>query len=336
MRSTLFYSLIVASAVLFMGFGKGASETETMTVAFYNVENLFDTTDDPAISDEEFLPDSRRQWNTNKYETKIEHLAKVLSNIGSNGPDVLGLAEIENIDVVEALSDKMKTSGYRIIHKNSPDERGIDVALLYKPANFKTSVHEFLTVEIPNDRPTRDILHVQFTTQDDQTLHVYVNHWPSRWGGKDTSEPKRVIAATVLRKSIDRALSADPDAQILIMGDFNDEPGDKSISQVLGANGNPTNTPLYNPFYALWDLEAGSYCYHGHWNMLDQIMISQGLRDGKSWDYVPNSQYIFDRPWLRQTDNNYAGWPLRTFGGPNYLAGYSDHLPVFIQLNYKK
>lgn len=308
---------------------------QTITVGFYNLENLFDTINDPNTNDEWFLPTSDIQWNSDKYTTKLHNLAEVISEMADGSePDLLGVCEVENKAVVEDLIDEaaIRKIGYSIAHVESKDERGIDVALLYKPSVFSVTNVEAITVDLSafNDK-TRDILRVDGTLSG-TPVSVYVNHWPSRSEGMKESEPKRIRAATTLYEN-----ATQNSRPAIIIGDFNDEPYNRSIQNRLFAD-DRTDLDAF-PFYnCMFPLEMkhdtmGTYCYRGDWNMLDQVILSDTLLSHPDLKYVKESASIYNPGKIRQhTDNEYDGYPNRTFGGRKYLGGYSDHFPVYIKL----
>jgi len=220
------------------------------TVVSYNVENLFDTIDDPKIPDEEFLPESEKKWDNERYQKKLSDLVRVISEVNPKElPEMVGLVEIENHAVLDDLirTGEFKDQGYAIIHEESPDYRGIDVALIYRKDAFTEIMHETLPVVFPDDPQfkTRDILYVTGKIRN-RTIHVFVNHWPSRIGGDEKTEPKRVLAASVLKAKVDQILAADPKARIVIMGDMNDEPVNKSLNETLGAQSPGSGAKLVN------------------------------------------------------------------------------------------
>ncbi len=314
--------------------------TSGIGVGFYNVENLFDTKDDPTIDDANYLPNSYLKWNEEKYQKKLENLAFVISQMVDNElPQFLGLCEIENQQVVQDLiaQPKMKAGNYGIVHFDSDDERGIDVAFLYNKSIFTVKKAKAYKISLPENDKTRDILMVKGKLGNGETLYFFVNHWPSRGEGVAKSEPKRIEAAKTLKKLKDEILTEDPNAKIIVMGDFNDEPANKSITEYLCAEGNSKQVDgleLFNPMAALQDQDLGSYRFRDYWDMLDQIMVSKALLniDNEKVYYQENSAAIKDEDWMRQHGNKYEGFPLRTFGGQNYLGGYSDHFPVYIKL----
>lgn len=314
----------------------------TFTVVFYNVENLFDTIDDPNTIDEQFLPQSNKKWNTGRYEKKINDLSRVISSININElPEIVGLCEIENKKVVEDLSSGrfLKKGNYGIVHEDSPDARGIDVALLYRKDEFKYINHNIYRIhfDFEPETTTRDILYVKGIINSGESLHIFVNHWSSRREGQAESEPKRMYIAKVLRSKVDSVLSKDKKAKIIIMGDFNDEPTNKSIHEVLNAGNNihPKNIlELYNLMFDKSINGQGTYNFRGNWNMLDNLIISQALLNAKKgYKVSPDGGMIFKKRWMMY-DNVKTGQftPSKTYGGPNYYGGISDHFPVYMIL----
>lgn len=316
-----------------------SQKVQRVSVGFYNVENLFDYHDDPTIYDEEYLPNGKRKWTKERYNEKLVNLAEVISEM-SNGqaPTYLGMCEVENRNVVQDLisTEGLKSLNYGIAHEESPDERGIDVAFIYQKDAFKVDHIETVQPDLSSyDDKTRDILYVSGKTNDGETLHFLINHWPSRGEGSKESEPKRVIAANTLKAMVVDIQNSYENAKIIVMGDFNDEPSNKSISETLGVsctNSTVNSAPLFNPFCALEDANMGSYRYRKHWDMLDQIMVSKPLVEAnQGLTYQKKSASIKAEHWMIQT-GKYEGFPLRSFGGLKYLGGYSDHFPVFINL----
>jgi predicted extracellular nuclease len=338
-KTVLLFGVIVVISLIY----SSCKEVNYLGVGFYNVENLFDTIDDPETFDGEYLPDSAKGWNSDKYTTKLNNLAKVISTFdGEYAPDFLGLCEVENKAVVEDLiaTAAMKPLGYEIVHHESSDRRGIDVAAIYNPKKLELIESGIQWVDLSEyDQITRDILWVKMKSKvGNELFYFFVNHWPSRRGGLAESEPKRIIAANTLRQLKDSFLKQDPSSNIVIVGDFNDEPSNTSVLTTLNTSGNAksiSNEQLFNAMTKLDDKKKGSYCYRGNWNMLDQIMVNNQLLDGKSWECVVNSGTIRDDKWLKQASGDYKNYPLRTFGGRTYLAGYSDHLPVYVILKRK-
>ena len=314
---------------------------------FYNVENLFDTLDTPNTNDQDFLPDGDYVWNTERYYEKLHHIARVVTDVGDETyPALIGLCEVENLDVLKGLTlaTSLKDAGYEIVHKQSPDYRGIDVALLYRPDLFNLIEYKTWQVWFPfdNNYSTREVLYVQGELPGNNKLHVFVNHWPSRSGGEIETRPKRIFVAELVRSKVDSLLAIDPEARIVITGDFNDEPTDLSIVSGLNAFSSfdkPENDRLYNPSHYLQkNINKGSYKYKGSWNMLDQFIISGSLLDTSGNIYSSQHDvHLFEADYLLERDKTYLGdKPYRTYLGSYYNGGYSDHLPVYIDIRYKE
>lgn len=303
-------------------------------LAFYNLENLFDTIDGTNL-DEEYLPQGKMEWNTQKYQNKLKNMARVIDSIQ---PDFLGVCEIENYLV---LSDLVKTSSHlskynaKIVHAESPDKRGIDVALIYLPGTgvFKNATTELvsldmLPVEVSDpSKPTRSIMIAHFNTKG-INHSILVNHWPSRSGGEIQSRVLRASAANSMR---DYLMKRRDIKYWNAVGDFNDNPTDSSIVQVLKAGDNPAWAVNLALIKRVAEPNLGTLRYKGMWDLFDQIMVSPAFYNVGPGNSIP-SQQIYLRDWLLQKDGNFAGYPLRTFGGKTYLNGYSDHLPVYVDL----
>ena len=308
-------------------------EGKAIRVVFYNVENLFDTIADAGIQDEEFLPKSDKQWNTVRYRTKIANLAKTLRAVGGwQAPEIIGLAEIENrtvlIDLIQ--HNVLATTNYGIVHYDSDDPRGIDVGLCYNQDLLEAVYAEPVKMRAENVR-TRDILYVKFLVNQQDTLHVFVNHWPSRRGGQEASQHKRLFAAERLKNKTDSILQQDRNANILAMGDFNDTPRDTSLRFLT----NTTNLPLLNLMTALPET-SGSHKYRGVWDYLDQILVSQSLMDNEILQLSYPQGYVFKQPFLLEDDEKYGDfYPMRSWKGNFFISGFSDHLPVFVDVIYK-
>lgn len=309
------------------------------TIVSYNAENLFDTIDDPNKFDEEFTPEATKNWNTERYNKKLSDLARVISVIDSvKLPVLVGLVEIENDVVLNDLiaQPKLKNAGYKIVWEDGPDFRSIDCALLYNPSVFVFEAYESIPVLSENepDFTTRDILYVKGAING-EIFHVFVNHWPSRRGGAEISEPKRVLAANVLRKKVEEIQSADPMANIIIMGDMNDEPGDISLSDVLMANSNASavsDQQLVNLMYDEYENQEGSYSYQGDWDMIDNMIVSGALiNKTKGLKTTLTDGKIFHQPFMEFVSNNGDMSPNRTYGR-QYYGGTSDHFPIYMVL----
>ncbi len=306
---------------------------------FYNVENLFEPGNDPGVADDAFTPEGMYQWNYGKYYKKTLNIAKTLIAVGGwEPPDFIGLAEIENWQVLYDLATKTPLSryGYRIVHENSPDMRGIDNGVLYRPESLNELSHSAIPYnpEADNEHRSRDILYIRFLYGEHDTLHVFVNHWPSRVGGKDQSSMRRNRAASRLKAVTDSLLETNKRAKIVILGDFNDEPDDESLAKILGVASDIEKLPspgLYNLMYPYKGTGRGTL-YHsdvaGGWNIFDQAIVAAVLLKGTGLKVYSGRAYIFEGPWLLDVN----GRPRRSFKGPVFTGGYSDHLPVYFDL----
>ena len=305
---------------------------------FYNVENYFDTKDDPDKNDDDFLPEGKKHWTYSKMEEKRNSIAKVITAVGEGAPvAIVGMCEVENDYVLASLVkySPLKNCGYKFIHYDSADKRGIDTALLYDPNQFSPISSRPLRKDFNDGKLTRDVLYVSGKTSFGDTLHVFVCHTPSRIGGKNKSEHYRMAVMSMVRQHTDSIMSINLNANIIIMGDFNDSPIDKSICVALGAQQLETpyrNENLYNMFYQFMKNPFfGTHKYQSQWSILDQIIVSGNLLN--SGRLKPESAYIFKATFLLEADKkNLNVRPKRTYNGLKYNAGYSDHLPVIIKL----
>ncbi len=310
-------------------------------VGFYNIENLFDTLDSPDTDDAEFLPDGGKLWNTYRYNRKIDKMAGVIAAMGKdvqpNGLAILGLCEVENRAVVEDIvaAEPLKARGYKVIHEDCWDRRGVDVALIHDPAMYQVYAHKAYRLYTADTTfRTRDQLLVSGILDGD-TTHVIVNHWPSRRGGEKRSQPKREAAADLGRHIVDSLLAINPNAHILYMGDLNDDPVNASVQKHMRATGDKklvTGVNFFNPMHAPYQKGIGSLAWRDSWNLFDQILISPGMFTGAGGSYKYYGTRVFNEAYLRQKDGNFAGYPSRTFVGDTYQDGYSDHFPVFLIL----
>jgi len=307
-----------------------------LVAMFYNVENLYDIQNDPKTDDDEFTPSGKVPWTSERLQTKIDHIGQVMTDIAPSLPDLVGFAEIENKKVLEMLitSASLKKMKYNIVHFDSPDERGIDVGLLYNPATLKILFSEPLHVVLPDKDRTRDILYVKGKVNSGEILHIFINHWPSRREGTELSEPKRMAAATVLRNKIDAINKFEKAPNILIMGDFNDEPSDNSITKGLKALSpeKPFDTKsLYSLLYPQYKKGEGSL-YYKDWDLFDQIIVSGNMVMQKKGLYTSaNEAGIFKAEYLLFRNKTGDARPNRTMG-ERYFGGYSDHLPVYVKI----
>lgn len=305
------------------------------TIAFYNIENLFDIHNDPFTNDDDFLPTSDKRWTQKKYDRKIYKIGSVISQIGTDEnttpPAIVGLAEVENKRVLKDLlaSKDLQSINYDYVHYNSLDERGIDVALIYNKDVFTVNSSETFNVFITDEDGeidfTRDVLLVSGMLGGEE-IHIIVNHWPSRREGEEASSYKRVLAAQKNIEVVNRLKQENPNSKIIVMGDFNDNPDDDSVEElVAGAN-------LYNPMQNLRSIDKGSLNHDFNWNVFDQIMVSINFLETKPNTLKFSDANIFDSKFLTQYNGKYKGQPYRTFVGKKYKGGFSDHFPVFIEL----
>ncbi|NLD22882.1 MAG: hypothetical protein GX670_01450 [Bacteroidales bacterium] len=329
--------------LLFIPLTEVASQ-DNFRVLFYNVENLFDALDDSLKDDNDFLPDGFMRWSEWKYREKLKNIAKVITAVGGMySPALVGLCEIENDSVLHDLTKRsaLSVQGYDFIVTDSPDERGIDVALLYQRHQFKLLEHTEYDIKFSDKRrrPTRNILHAVGTLENKDTLDVFVVHFPSRVSGKLDTEEARTESAQVLRNKVDSIFSVRINPNLIIMGDFNDEPDDKSILNVLKANQikeDILNNELYNLLYIKNKTpECGTYKYQGVWSVIDHLIVNGRLLNNANSTHVKNNNaYIYNESFLLEKDEKYYGMkPFRTNIGPRYNGGFSDHLPIYIDIN---
>ncbi len=347
MTRILFYALILSPLFFACGNQKEAvhkvdpqKDYEVVCVSFYNVENLFDTLETEDTEDAEFTPDGENEWNTRKYEEKLDKLSEVIGELGTgmtpHGPAILGLSEVENRRVLEDLvqEEAIAERDYRIVHHDSPDERGIDVALLYRPDYFKKEQVQSFEVELPDEDSTRDQLLVSGELRGERT-HFMVSHWPSRSGGQAKSEPLRMKAAEKGREVIDSIREAEVDPKLIYMGDLNDDPVDESVQNVLRAKGEREEVgdkDLYNPFRSLFDKGIGTLAWQDNWNLFDQILMTRSLALGELSSFRYHEAKVHQSEKLKQQEGNFKGYPFRTYVGSTYQGGYSDHFPVYLYL----
>ena len=336
MKNSYLYILLLFFSISVLGQNR---EMKNFKIVSYNVENYFDVVDDSLTSDEEYLPTGIRAWNNSKYTTKQTNIAKVLAAIGGwESPAIVGLCEIESEKSMRDLTlySPLKGLGYKYIHHESPDARGVDVALMYQPHQFKPYWNEI--IRIPTFK-TRDMLYVAGRMPNEDTLHVFVCHFPSRLGGELESEDRRVTVAEKLRLKVDSLFQTSENPNIIIMGDFNDYPSNSSIVEVLKAmppsdNIQPKN--LYNLAHLLQEKGKGSHKFQGEWGMLDQMIVSgQLLNPLSSISTTPDDMQVFEADFLLENDEAFLGKkPFRTYNGMTYQGGYADHLPVVLNLWY--
>jgi len=320
---------------------------QQLVIAFYNLENLYDTVNNPMVSDDEFTPKGDKQYTEEIYKDKLVKLATVLNDIGMDysklGPAIIGVAEIENDTVLYDLTRHflLRNKKLKIIHFDSKDARGVDVALLYNPTLFIPYTAAALVVTLPGRSKefahTRDILYVQGNLAG-ELVHIYVNHWPSRRGGEERSAPARAAAAAICKKHIDSIRLKNEQAKIIVMGDLNDNPTDKSIRKTLNAVGSFTSiqsNQLYNPWVNFYKKGMGTLANRDVWGLFDQILLSASftMPNMACWQF--QSAHIYYRNFMTEPAGPFKGYPMRTWEGNKYRGGFSDHFPTYIVLEKK-
>ncbi len=308
---------------------------DSYTIAFYNLENFFDTVNDNGTLDDDFTPDGFKRWDDRKFGIKAKKIAKTIAQIGtddSNTPPVLiGIAEVENNDVIATLlkTGKLKGMNYGFVHFDSPDERGIDTALIYHKDHFRVIEAQTIPLLITNENGlrdfTRDILYVQGQLHE-EVVHVFVNHWPSRRDGADLTSYKRVAAANTILRKLDELFATTDIKNVIVMGDFNDDPNSNSIKTLMESD------RFINPMQQLLSPASGSANYKGEWSLFDQILISHSFLNYEKGTHSFKKAEIYAPKFLKEWKGKYKGNPFRTFAGKKYLGGYSDHFPVYIIL----
>ena len=308
-----------------------------LKIGFWNVENLFDLENDPVKNDDEFSLGGDKMVTGEILNMKLDHLVEVISDLNV---DILGLCEVENQNVLVMLNDKYPKKNYSIVHYESPDLRGIDTALLYDSEKFTVIDSYPITIPFSDENPTRDILYVKGTFDTD-TLHIFVNHWPSNYSGLERGTRRRSVAASVLRNALDEILIEDENANIIIMGDFNEGPLSKAVQDVLNATINRQEVTknlyqLWNPMAHIMGVEnGGTYKYRGIDNVIDQFIVSKGLINDNKMELLPRSVRVLNKDKYRQQEGDFTGYPFRFWVGDNLLGGYSDHMAISCELYLK-
>lgn len=332
--------------VLFFALSNTTLAQDRFRIMFYNVENLFDPFKDSLTNDVEFTPEGTRAWTWNRMNEKLNNISKVVTAIGEWDPPTLaGFCEVENRFVMNRLITETPISkfGYKLVHRESPDSRGIDVALIYRPDKFTVEEEHFFKVTIANspERTTRDVLYTRGVLSNSDTLHVFVNHWPSKFGGAQASEPGRIAAGKLVRQKVDSIRIFNRDAHIIIMGDFNDTPNSRPLVEGLGAL--PPIEPLkpeglYNLHQPYETKSEGTLKYQGAWEVIDMMIVSKSLLSKKHSVYTTlDGGKIFNAAFLTEPDTRFVGIiPKRTYIGMRYNSGYSDHFPIYFDLYLNK
>lgn len=340
--------LLTFIVAFFLVVSVGYAQKKPYKVVFYNLENFFDTVDDLDIKDDEFTPEGAKKWTIEKYNKKLSNVERVFFDIAAidkNYPIVIGVSEIENRNVLEDIvaTPKLERANYRIVHYDSPDARGIDVAFLYRPDVFQLEGEKAIKVHFA-DEPyfrTRDLLAIWGKIEEEDFLFM-VSHWPSRLGGKEVSESKRIAVGKQMRNFADSLKQIKPNLKVVMMGDFNDDPVDKSITEGLGAKlkiKELQKGDYFNPYADMLKAGYGTLAYGDAWNIFDNIVVTENLvNDGKDKLRIrkaEGSKYygnIFKRHYMVQKEGQYKGYPLRTYVGNSFQGGYSDHFPVYIYI----
>lgn len=315
-------------------FGK---ESNLLRVGFWNVENLFDEKNDEGVSDTEFALGGKKAMTPEVMELKLNNLSEVL---GEMNPDIFGLCEIENRRMLDKWNAHCDIRDYSIIHYDSPDHRGIDVALFYDKTKVSVISSKAVPLHLPTGGKTRDILKVHLQSNG-HSFYLFVNHWPSKYGGVEKTIPLRAAAGQTLRKEIQNLLNQNPATDIIVMGDLNDEPNDPSIKVHLGASMKRSDLGKNNVI--LWNVmkkyhrnpNGSTYKYGGKDMVYDHLIVSRGLLDDRGWGLIPQSVTVFDGKKYRQHGGKYDGFPFRFWAGNRLLGGYSDHMPIFLEIEVK-
>lgn len=337
---------IILYLLFFLPFNYTFSQSDYQIViaGFYNLENFYDTINNPLVNDDDFTPTGVRNYTTIIYHQKIANLAKVIAEMGRefspHGPAILGVAEIENDTVLNDLVKHklIRDRNYQIVHYDSKDIRGVDVAFLYNPKYFKVIDSKNLFVQLPegskSSRYTRDVLWVKGLLLNEE-VHIFVNHWPSRLGGEKRSAPGRAAAASVNKQFADSVLKLNPIAKVIVMGDLNDDPVNQSITKVLNAKSKIEDVKkggLYNPWTDFYKKGIGTLAYRDAWGLFDQIIISHSWLDTSQSGLFFKEARIFNKEFIKEDLGKYKGYPMRTWDGMNFRGGFSDHFPTYIVL----
>lgn len=340
--------LLIILATIFLSITSLAFSQRDIRIMFYNTDNFFDTFDDPNTEDNDYTPEGIFHWTPKRYTQKLQNIYKVIASVGEwSPPEIVAFSEVENRLVINDLLTKTPLSSFKygIVHFDSPDPRGIDVALIYRTDKLKLIQEKYIPIvfsEKYKDHKTRNILSVKFSYNGKDTFFVFVNHWPSRRKGEKESDEFRLFVAKILKSKTDSLFRNNLNSKIIITGDFNDEPNDECLRLGLSAifpadNAKPGN--LYNlSTNFLKNQKTGTHKFDGQWFTFDQFIVSGSLlNNSKGLNTSPALVKVFAAPFILQTDNRNLGFkPFRTYSGRKYIGGYSDHLPVYIDLYLKK
>lgn len=343
MKAIIIFSVLLITP--FIGFTQSAAKHYKISiVAFYNLENFYDTTNNPMVNDDDFTLKGIKHYNSIIYQDKINNLAKVIGLIGTeyatDGPAILGVAEIENDTVLNDLIHHplIKKRNYQIVHYDSKDIRGIDVALLYNPSYFTVLESGKLHVSLPysgNEKyETRDVLWVK-GLMDGEAVYFMVTHWPSKRGGEDRTNASRASAAAVCRNYINTIFKKEPGAKIILMGDLNDNPDSYSVTKVLQTSSDPnktSSTNMYNPWALIYKNGYGTLANQDTWSLFDQLLLSKAWLSKEQRGFYLNQYHVFKKLFMVENTGRYKGYPMRTWDGNNYRGGFSDHFPTYLVL----
>jgi hypothetical protein len=337
--------LVICLSSLLLNLTAQKKSYRVALAGFYNLENLFDTLHNEGKNDIDFTPDGPYKYNSWIYNNKLEHLSDVISQIGlEQSPDglaIFGVAEIEDSTVLHDLvrTEKLKSRNYHFVHHEGPDVRGIDPGFIYNPKYFKVLASASFFVQLPENGKdahfTRDVLYVKGLFAGIDTVHVFVNHWPSRLGGEERSQSSRAAAAQVCKTRIDSILAINPAGKILVMGDLNDDPISPSVTKVIKAKAKKEEVKqneMFNPWVTFYKNGIGTLAYQDSWGLFDQVMLSGGWLDKNQKGFFYKNATIFNKEFLIQQTGKFKNYPKRTWDGITYNYGYSDHFPVYITL----
>ena len=341
------YALYIISLFLVISTFAQKNEYKVVVAGFYNLENLFDTIDDPGWGDDDFTPNGTNHYSAAIYKDKIQHLEEVISQIGTDiSPDGMalwGTAEIEKASVVQDLVNqpKLKSRNYQIVHFNGGDPRGIDCGLVYNPKYFSVLYSKSIPINlskapgVKEGKPTRDVLWVKGILNKTDTLDVFVGHWPSRRGGEELTKPMRNYVAMVIRQITDSLMAINKNTKVIVMGDLNDNPDDESLVKYIGSVAKKENCKeggFYNPWVDFHKKGLGTLAHNDAWGLFDQIILSSGWLNKNQSGYFYQKANIFTKDFMIQKTGKYKGYPKRTWDWAIYNGGYSDHFPTYITL----
>ncbi len=343
MKKLILFS-ISSLMVIFSSFAQ-QKDYKIIAVGFYNLENFYDTINQPNVDDEDFTPNGNYHYNGRIFLDKVDHLAEVVSQIGTDktkdGLAFFGCAEIENRTVLETLVNhpKLKSRNYQIVHYDGPDLRGVDCGFIYSPKYFKVLFSHSYKVDLKSldssYRTTRDVLYVKGILSQDDTVHIFVNHWPSRRGSTEATAPLRDFAAGVSKRLIDSLMAINPNTKVLDMGDLNDNPTDESMVKILKCVDKKDKCQpggLYNPWVDFYKKGIGTLGYNDSWSLFDQNVLSYGWLNKDQKGFFFQAAHIFKKDFMIQKTGKYKGYPKRTWDFNIYNAGYSDHFPTYLTL----